>query len=201
MTFEDHGHLLEGCVARPLSDAVDGDLHLSGSIEYSAHGVGCGHTEVVMAVGGKDGVLNPIDMVAEVFDFLSVLRREAVSGCVGNVDHGGTRLDDRLHHSGEVFVVRSSGIFGIELHVVHKSACIFHCCHCPLDDFLAVGVELILDMRVRGADSGVDTFSLGEFERLYRHVDIFLHGSGECAYSWPRDCFRDFDHGIEVARA
>ena len=128
-------------------------------------------------------------MVAEVLDFLSVLRRQAIASGVRNVDHRCPRLDDRLDYPGEILVVRSSRIFGIELHVVDEPACVLHGRHRALDDFLAVGVELILDVRVGRTDSSVDSLVLRKLQCFHRHVDVLLHGPCKRADGRPSDGF------------
>ena len=48
------GDLFESGVAGALADAVDGALDLAGSTFYAGLGVGYGHAEVVVAMGGVD---------------------------------------------------------------------------------------------------------------------------------------------------
>ena len=141
MALENHGNLLERCVASALANAVDSNLCLAGTIDNTSHtaeGVGCSHTEVVVAVGGDDGVLDAIDMIHEVLDFGTIVLRQAVASGVGDVNHGGTCFNYSLHHAGQILVVRTACILGIELNIVHKTASILHGFDGTLNDLLAV---------------------------------------------------------------
>ena len=106
-----------------------------------------------------------------------------------------------MYHSCQVFVIRSSRVFGVKLHVVHELASVLHRIHRPLDNLFTVGVELVLDMKVGGTDPRVDTFPFSILERLGGHLDIFLHRAGEGTDGGPRDRFRNFYYRLEVARA
>ena len=146
MALHNHGNLLERSVSGTLADTVDGHLHLTSPVEHTADGVGGRHAEVVVTVCGEDGAVEAVDMLHEVLDLFTILARQTVARRVGDVDHRSTCLDDRLHHPGEVFVLRPSGILGIELHIVDETACILHGSHRTLDDFFPVGVELVTDV-------------------------------------------------------
>ena len=116
-----------------------------------------------MAVGGEDGLFQ-IDVINEVLYFGAVLVRETVARGVGDVDYGCPRVHHRLYHPRKVFVVGAAGVLGVELHVVHKTAGKFHRFHCTFDDLFAVGVELVFDVHVRCADTGMDPFAFGVFQ-------------------------------------
>ena len=185
MAFKDHGDLLQGSVSCPFADAVDGNLYLSCAVEHTFERVGCCHSQIVVAVSGDDGLVDVVDMLFEVFNLCAVLVWQAISGGVRDVDHSGTSLDDGLDHACEVLVVGASGILSVELYVVDILFGVSHCAHCALQDVFAVGIELIFDMRVTCADTRVDTFVLGIFQRLGSHVDVLFYGTCECADGRP----------------
>ena len=177
MTLEYHGYFFFAGIAGAFADTVDGDFHLAGAVEHSAQGVGRSHAQVVVAMGGDDGAVDAVDVVHEIFDFGSVFMREAISGGVGDVDHGGAGLDDGFYYAGQVFVVGAPGVLGIELYVFHVFLGILGGGDGLLQDVFAVGVELILDVVIARADAGVYSFALGILQGLEGTVDVFHLGS------------------------
>ena len=201
VTLDDHRNFFQRRVARTLADTVNGHFHLTGAVQYTCHRISRRHTQIVMAVGGDNGVVNTVHMLHQVFYLGAILRRQAVTCRVGDVHHRRSRLDDGLDDTGQVFILRTSGVFGIELHIVHKAAGILHGSHGALDDFLTIGVEFIADVRIRSTDTRVDTFVFGIFQGFSRYVDIFLYGTCQGTDGRPCHCFGYFNHRIEVARA
>ena len=45
-----HDHLFQGGVSGTFSNSIHGHFHLPGSIDHTAHGVGSGHAQVIMAM-------------------------------------------------------------------------------------------------------------------------------------------------------
>ena len=120
MRTQRHDHLLKRSVTRALADTVDCHLRLACASAYAADGVGSGHTQVVVAVGGDSDVVDPVDMLHEIADLLLKLPGEAIPRGVGNIDHGRSRFHHSLYHTGEVFVVRSPCVFGVKLHILNE---------------------------------------------------------------------------------
>ena len=139
-------------------------------------------------------------MFIEVLDFLAILVWSAETGRIGNVTHGGSGFADSLNDAGQILVVRTSGIFSVELHVLHIALGILHGSYSPLDNLFRGTIEFILDVRGAGTDTRMDTLMLGILQCLGSHVDILLHGTGQGTDSGPRHCFRDFYHRVEVSR-
>ena len=138
-------------------------------------------------------------MVHQILDLGAILGRQAVARGVGDVDHGGAGLDHGLDHLGQELVVRTAGILGVEFHVLDELPGILHGAHGPLQDLLTRGVELVADVRVGGADAGVDALVLGVLERLHGSVDILLHRPGEGAHGRPGHGLGDLHDRVEVA--
>ena len=153
-----------------------------------------------MAVGGDDGAVDAVHMVHQILDFGTIFGGQTIAGGVRDIHHGGTGLDDGLHHPGQVFVVGASSILGIELHIVYITACILHGSHSPLDNLLAVAVELVLDVCIARSDASVYALALGIFQRFGSHVDILLHGSCQGADGGPGYGLGNLDHRVEISR-
>ena len=201
VALEYHGDFLLAGVSGALADAVDGDFDLTGAVEHALKGAGGGHAEVVVAMGGEHGAMDAVHVLHEVLDFLAVFAGQAVARRVGDVDHRGARLDHCLHHARQVFVVRAAGVFGVELDVLDVAFGVLDGRHGAFEDFLAVGVELIFNVRVAGTAARVDELVLGKLQRLGRAVYVLGHGACQGANRGPRHGLRNFDNGIEIARA
>ena len=199
VAFQNHGHLLKRGVARPLADAVDGDLHLPRPVEHARHGVGRGHAQVVVAVGGQHGAVYAVHVLHEVLYLLAVLLRQAVTRGVGNVHHRRARLDDGLHDARQILIVRAPGILAVKFHVVHVAFGVLHGGHGAFQYLVLRGVELVADVVVRRADARVYALVLGISQGFGGHVDVLLHTAREGANHRPGHGFGYLDHGVEVA--
>ena len=189
MAFQDHSYLFKGSVAGTFADAVNGYLGLTGTVQHTRHGVGGCHAKVIMAMGGDNGVLYTSNMVAQILDLSAILSWKAVAGGVGNIDNCGTGLHNCLDHTGQILVLRTACILGIELHIIHKTTGILHSCHSTLDDLFTIAVELVLDVGVGGADTRMDTLALGVFQGFHRHVNVFLDSTCQSADGGPSHGF------------
>ena len=155
--LEYHGHLLERCVASTLAYAVDGHLHLSCAVQHTCYGVGCRHTQVVVAVGREYRLAccEGINVLVEVLNLLAILVRSAETRCVRYVTYRSTSLRHSLYHASQILVVCSACILSIELYVLHILLGIFHSSHGTLYYLLRRAVKLILDVRRTGAYASV----------------------------------------------
>ena len=179
VALANHGDLLERGVSGPFADAVDGHLGLPGSVLDAGHGVGRSHTQVVVAVGSDDHAVYPLDVLHEVANLLAELVGQAVAGGVGYVDDGGPGLDDGLDDASQIFVVGTACIFGVELYIFDISFGILDGSDSPLDNLFTSRVELVFDVVVRGAYTGVYAFVLGILQGLGRYLDVVLDCPGE----------------------
>src|SRR5271165_5285513 len=93
-----HGHydLFERGVAGAFADAIDGALDLAGSGGDGSHGVGYGHAEIVVTMGGDSDFLDSSDAAADGCDEFAELCGHGVADRVGNVERGGAGLDNGL---------------------------------------------------------------------------------------------------------
>ena len=132
-------------------------------------------------------VLQTIDVLHEVLDFLAILPWHTVARRVGDVDDLRAGIDHGLNDLGQVLVVGTAGIFGVELDFIDLVAGVLDGSHSALDDFLARTIEFVFDVAVAGADTGVDALVLGILQSLGRAVNVFLHGACKGADGWPSD--------------
>lgn len=115
VAFEYHGHLFERGVAGAFADTVDGYLGLTCPVENTRYGVGRGHAQVVVAVGGDDGLVDAFDILFEEPYLATEFLGQTVTCRVGNVYHRSTGFDDSLDNTGQVFIVGAARVFGVEL--------------------------------------------------------------------------------------
>ena len=196
-----HHHLFHCCISCPLAHSVHGHFDLARSVHNAGDGVGRCHSEVVVAMGRDDGLVYVRNIIHEVFYLSSILRRKAVACGVGDINHCGTGLDDRLDDSCKIFIVSAACILCIELHIVNEPAGIFHCRYGTLKDFLLIGIELIFNMIVRGAYSRMDSLEAGKMKGISRYINIFFDGAGQGAQSRFGHNLGDFHDGLEVTGA
>jgi hypothetical protein len=46
------------CITGPFTDPVHGHLHLPGPVDQAAHGIGRGHAQIIVAMGGNHRLVN-----------------------------------------------------------------------------------------------------------------------------------------------
>ena len=200
MTSDNHSHLFERSISGTFADTVDSNFHLAGAVQHTCHCIGSSHSQVVVAMRGDDSVMNAVHMLHQIFYLRTILTGKAVTGGIGNIHHRSARFDNGFHHTRQVFVIRASGIFGIEFDILYIAAGILHCRHGTFDNLLAVGIEFISDVRVGSTDTGMNTFMLGKLQSFRRHVNIFLYGTCQGANRRPRHSFGNLNHRVKVTR-
>src|SRR5574344_1421160 len=100
-------------------------------------------------------------MLHKILDLGAILRGKTIACGVGDIYNSGTSLDDCLYHAGKILIVSTSGILCIKLYILHIFLGILHGSNGTLDDFLAVAVKLILDVRIACSNTCVNTLVLG----------------------------------------
>src|ERR1700761_1019896 len=114
-----------------------------------------------MTMTGDDGFIDILYVVDEVGDLFAVLVGQAVAGGIRDIDDRGAGGDNGFDHAGEVGILGTSCVLGIEFDVAHQVAGPFYGLDGPLQDLVACSVEFTLDMKVRSTDAGMDTGSFG----------------------------------------
>ena len=200
MALDDHGDLLQGRVAGTLAHAIDCHLALAGAGKKAGHGVGGGHTEVVVAMGRYDSLVNPVHIVNKVLDLGGVLGRETVACRVRNIHDRGPGLDGRLDHSGKILIVRTPGVLSVEFHILNILLGIFHSPDGTLKNLLPGGIELVPYVGVGSSDSRVYPLVFGVFKRFRGNIDVFLHGTCQRTDRRPGDGLGNLHDRIEIPR-
>ena len=200
MALDDHSDFLQSRVAGTLANTIDGDLALAGPGKKSGHCVGGGHTEVVVAMGRDDSLVNPIHIVNKILDLSGVLGRETVACRVRNIHDRGPGLDGRLNHSGKILIVSASRILGVELHILNILLGIFHSPDGTLKNLLPGGIELVPYVGVGSSDSRVYPLVFGVFKGFRGNIDVFLHGTCQRTDRRPGDGLGNLHDRIEIPR-
>ena len=126
--------------------------------------------------------------------------RKTISRSIGDIYHRRSRIDNGFNHAGKVFIIRTTGIFGVELHIFHIATGIFYRRHGTLDDFLAVGVELIFNMEVTRANPRMNTLALGISKCLGGNINILFYGTRQGTNGGPSHRLGNFYHTVEITR-
>ena len=140
--------------------------------------------------GDARRALNTLEMMADMAEVddsgKRVLKPELLTEIAGERS---ARFDNGFHHTRQIFIIRTSRIFGVKLHILHKAAGIFHSSHRTFYNLLASGIELILDVRVGSTDTRMDTLVLGKSQGFRRHINILLYGACQRTNRGPRHSF------------
>ena len=137
-------------------------------------------------------------MVYQVFNLSPIFRRQTITGRIRYIDYRSSCLDNSFYYTRQIFVVRTTGIFRIELYIVYKTTGIFHR---TLDNFFTIRVELIFNVWIGSADTCMNTFMLCKSQRIDSYINIFLNSTGQSTDSRPSHRFRNFNYWIKVTRA
>ena len=146
MALDNHSHLFKRSIAGAFADTVDGHFHLTGTVQHAGHGVGGCHAQIVVTMRRYDGVVDAVYVLHQILYLGPIFRGQTVAGRIGNIHNGCSCFDDSFYHTGQVFILCTSRILSIKLHVIHKAAGVLYRCHRTFDDFLTIRVELIADM-------------------------------------------------------
>ena len=202
-----HDDLFQRGVACPLSESVDGALHLARAVEHAMERVGHGHAQVVVAVHADHGAFDSGDVLADAANQRAVLFRHGIAGGVGNIDHGGAGGDDGGDHLEQVGRIGAPGIFRIELDLIDELPRQFHGIDGHLQNLaflfgqcfaVAFILELAIDVYVRGADSGVYAGTLALGQSFAAGLDVGGDGTRERADGGPLDLAANQLHGLEI---
>ena len=110
--LEGHDHFLQRGVARPFADAGQSHLGLSGSGLEGGQSVGHAQPQVVVAVHAEHGLVGVGGVLDDVADKVGVDVGNGIAHGVGQVDGGGSGLDDLGHHPDQKVRVRARGVLG-----------------------------------------------------------------------------------------
>ena len=201
MTLDNHCDFFESGISSTFADTVNGHLYLTGSIQNTSNRICCCHSQIVMTVSRKNRVINAVYMINQIFNLCTIFGRQTVTRRIRYIHHCRSRFDNRFYHTCQIFIVRTSCILCIKFHIIHKTTCILHCCYRAFDNLFPIGVEFIFNMRVRSTYTCMDTFMLGEFQSVYRYINILLNSTGQSTNSGPSHRFRNFNHRIKISRA
>ena len=125
MAFQNHDYLLERCVSSPFTDTINGHFHLTCPCHHAVKGIRCRHSQVIMTMGGDDGLIDIIDMLFQIFDLLEIFLWKTIARSIRYIHYCSSCLNHSFYHLSEIFIVCSSCIFAVELYIINKSLGIF----------------------------------------------------------------------------
>ena len=160
MALQYHGNFFQRCVACTFTYTIDGHFYLACPAHHTTKSISRSHTQVVVTVGRKNGFVNTVNMFFQVLYFLKVFLWQTIAGSIWYIDYRSASLDDSLYDTRQIFIISTSRIFAIELHILHELLSILYSRYTALYDFLAVGVKLVFNMGITCANTGMNTFVL-----------------------------------------
>ena len=72
VTLDNHGDFFEGSISCTFADTVDGNFHLTCAVQNTGYRIGSSHTQVVVTVSRKYGIIDAVYMVDQVFYFSTI---------------------------------------------------------------------------------------------------------------------------------
>lgn len=109
----------------------------------------------------------------------------------------GSGFDHGFHYTGEIIIIGTSGIFGIEFHIIGEVPGPFHTLYGTFQDIFTGGVEFRFNMEIGSADPGMDPAPGGMPEGFGGHFNIFLYSAAESADRRIFDGPGDLIHRIQ----
>ena len=201
MALNNHGDFFESSISCTFANTVDGNFHLTRTVQNTGYRIGSSHTQVIMTVSRKYGIINAVYMVNQVFYLGAIFWRQAVTCCIRDIHYGSSRFDDSFYHTCQIFVIRTACVFCIKFHIVYKTAGIFHSSYCTFDNLFTIRIEFIFNVRIRSTDTGMNTFMFSKFQCIYSNINIFLNCTCQSTDSRPSHRFWNLNHWIKISRA
>ena len=120
--FYRHHDLFQGRVPGPLTQAIDGALHLTGTVGDRSQRVGHGQAQVVVAMHREHGFIGIGNAFHQLADGFTILMGHGITHCVRDIDGAGTGINGSLNHAAQKIQFRSAGILTGELHIITAAA-------------------------------------------------------------------------------
>ena len=139
-------------------------------------------------------------VLAKVTHLRTVFFGQAITSCVGNIQNRCASLDSGFANTRKVLIISTSCIFGVKFYVFHKRFCVLDSRHRTFQNGFACRVEFKFDVRVRSADSSVDSRIFGKNQRLGSYFYVFFDASRKGANARIFDCFCNHRYAFKVAR-
>ncbi len=200
MTYA-HGHddLFERGVSGALADAVDGAFNLTGSSGDGGHGVGDGHAEIVVTMGGDSDVLDSLDAAADGGDQFAEFRRDGIADGIRNIERSGAGFDYGVEYLAEEFGIGAGGVFGRKFDVIAKRFRKRYRFAGVGKAVFAADPQLVLQVNVGGGKNDVNARMGGVFQGFPGALDIRAAGAAQACNDGAADDGGDGLHGREVA--
>ncbi len=151
-------------------------------------------------MSGKNSVVHAFYIFHQEFDFISEFPWQAVPCCIGNIYYRSSGFDNRFHHTCQIHIIGTSGIFAIKFHIFHILFGILYSCNGTFQNFFLSRVEFMFNMKLRSSDTGMNTFVLCVLECFGGYIYIFLNSTCQRANRRPGYGFGYFNYRFKIAR-
>ena len=173
-----HNDLFQRCVPGALADSIDGAFHLARPVFNRGKAVGDGEPEVVVAVCTDRDAIRILQAVTQGAYKQSIFDRRLIAHRIGNVDDGGSGVDDSIEHRTKIIELCSARVLGGKFDFVAQSPSAFHRFDSDVQRLSPALVELVLEMNVARSQKRMDSRTPRPLQRLPAAVDIHRHGAG-----------------------
>ncbi len=163
MAFQNHGNFFQRRISGTFANTIDSYFYLTSTVLNTGNGVGSGHTQVIVTVCGKYSIVYALHIIHHEFNFLSVLPRQTVTSCVRYIYNGSACFNNRFDHTCQIYIVGTTSIFAIELHIFHILFGMFYSSNCTFQNFVLCRVKFVFDVEFRSSNSGMNAFVFGIF--------------------------------------
>ena len=198
--MDSHDDLFECCIAGALADSVEATFHLCGAGANGLQRVGGRHAEVVVAVHADPCFVDVGHAVHDGGKRLVPLAGHRKTYSVGNIHHGGARLDDLFQGAAQVVEVGARCVFGGIFHVVAQAASIADRVDSHLQHIVFRLAHLALQMDVGGAYNDMNAWAFGRFDGFRDGIDIGLDAARQGGDHRAAHLFGNGSDSREIAR-
>ena len=105
-----HDDFFQCGIARTFAQSVDCAFNLARAADHGGKAVGCGHAQIVVAMGGKNNVFGTVHVGDQTRDQIGGFHRRGIADGIGNVDRGRPRLNGDFHRAFQIIPFGTRGI-------------------------------------------------------------------------------------------
>ena len=143
-----HNDFLQGSVAGPLTDAVDGYFRLTGPGLDGGDGVGGCQSQIIVAMHAKDSLMNVGGMADDIAYQIRKFFRYGITHRVRKINGGGAGFNGSLEYPAQEIAVAARSVFGGKLNIVGQGFGILNGLHGCFDNLIPGHFQFVFQMDI-----------------------------------------------------
>ncbi|OQC47342.1 MAG: hypothetical protein BWX58_01587 [Deltaproteobacteria bacterium ADurb.Bin026] len=171
---QNHGNLLERCIACPFPNAVYSAFYLTGTVLDGSYRVCNGKSEIVVAMHAYNSLGDIRDIFLDVSNKPPEFFWYRITNCVRHIYGNSASIDHLRKNPAKIIPIASCSIHRREFYIIGVFFRPFHSTHCDLQYLIPVFTELMFQVYVRGRNKCVDTWLCSNLYRFPCAIYIFL---------------------------